>query len=38
MGTNTVLTIVAIAVVLGVLGLAAWVFVVAPLLIPTRRH
>ncbi|HET7567035.1 MAG TPA: hypothetical protein VFJ91_03530 [Gaiellaceae bacterium] len=37
MDANTVLTVVAIVLVVGVLAAAAWAFVVAPLVVP-RRH
>ena len=38
---NTVLTVVAIVLVVAVLGLAGWAFVVAPILVPwhhARQH
>jgi HAMP domain-containing protein len=40
MGTNTALTILAVVVVVAVLALAAWVFVIAPIVVPLRhgRH
>ena len=34
MGTNTALTIITIALVIVVLGLAAWTFVIAPFVVP----
>jgi hypothetical protein len=37
MGTNTALTIVAVAVVVAVLGVAAWAFVIAPIVVPWRH-
>ena len=37
MGTNTALTIVAIVLVVAVLAVAAWAFVIAPILVPWRH-
>jgi hypothetical protein len=36
MGTNTALTIVAIVVAVAVLGVAAWTFLIAPVVVPWR--
>jgi hypothetical protein len=36
MGTNTALTIVAIVVAVAVLGVAAWAFLIAPVVVPWR--
>jgi hypothetical protein len=38
MGTNTALTIVAIVLVVGVLGVAAWTFLVAPFVVPWHHY
>jgi hypothetical protein len=35
---NTTLTIVSIVVVVAVLAIAAWVFLVAPIVLPHRHH
>jgi hypothetical protein len=35
---NTVFAAVTIAIVVGIVAVAAWVFVIAPYAIPNRRH
>ena len=36
-GMNTVFTVVTVAVAVGIAGLAAWVFLVAPFVVPGRH-
>ena len=38
MSTNTALTVVSTLVVVVVLAVVAWAFVVAPFVVPHRRH
>jgi hypothetical protein len=35
---HTLWTVVTIGVVVAILGVAAWVFAIAPLVVPRRRH
>jgi hypothetical protein len=35
---NTFFAVVTIAIVVGLVGLAAWVFVLAPYVVPNRKH
>ena len=35
---NTLLTVLTIAVVVGIMAVAAWVFVIAPYVVPNRKH